>query len=77
MISVSGRTVEEIEELLSGKIKLYENPQVSVKFREYASHPINVLGLSKNRARSFSSAKPFRFLWSTPKRSFSPKPLAR
>jgi protein involved in polysaccharide export with SLBB domain len=45
MIPVSGRTVEEIEELLSGKIKLYENPQVNVKVREYASHPISVLGL--------------------------------
>lgn len=45
MVSVSGHTVEEIEELLSGKIKLYENPQVSVKVREYGSHPINVLGL--------------------------------
>ena len=45
MISVAGLTVEEIEDLLKEKIKLYENPQVSVKVRDYASHSINVLGL--------------------------------
>jgi protein involved in polysaccharide export with SLBB domain len=45
MIFVSGHTVEEIEDLLSEKIKLYENPRVSVKVREYGSHAINVLGM--------------------------------
>lgn len=45
MVQVGGRTVDEIEELLREKIKLYENPQISVKVREYGSHPINVLGL--------------------------------
>lgn len=44
-IAVAGLTTDEIEELLTGKIKLYENPQVSVKMREYASHAITVLGL--------------------------------
>lgn len=45
MVFVNGMTVEEIEDLLRDKIKLYENPQVSVKVREYASHTVNVLGL--------------------------------
>lgn len=45
MVFVSGHTVEEIEDLLTERIKLYENPRVSVKVRDYASHSINVLGL--------------------------------
>jgi protein involved in polysaccharide export with SLBB domain len=45
MITVTGLTAEEIEDLLKEKIKLYENPQVSVKLREYSSHSITVLGL--------------------------------
>ncbi len=45
MLAVGGLTVEEIEDLLRSKISLYENPQVAVKIREYASHPITVLGL--------------------------------
>ncbi|MGI9055737.1 MAG: polysaccharide biosynthesis/export family protein [Pyrinomonadaceae bacterium] len=53
MILVSGLTVEEIEELLQGKIKLYENPQVAVKVREYASHPITVLGLVEKSGEKF------------------------
>ena len=45
MVAVGGLTAEEIEDLLRSKISLYENPQVAVKIREYASHPITVLGL--------------------------------
>jgi len=45
MVTVAGLKTEEIEETLKGKIKLYENPQISVKIREYASHTITVLGL--------------------------------
>jgi len=45
LVQVSGLTAEEIEDLLKGKIKLFENPQVSVKVREHASHSITVLGL--------------------------------
>ena len=45
MISVAGLTTDEVEELLKEKIKLYDNPQISVKVREYASHTISVLGL--------------------------------
>ena len=45
MVTVAGLTTEEIEQILGGKIKLYENPQISVKIREYASHAITVLGL--------------------------------
>lgn len=45
LVTIAGLTTEEIEETLRGKIKLYENPQISVKIREYASHSITVLGL--------------------------------
>ncbi len=45
MVAVLGLTTEDIEDLLKEKIKLYENPQVSVKVREHASHTITVLGL--------------------------------
>ncbi len=45
LVTIAGMTTEEIEETLRVKIKLYENPQVSVKIREYASHAITVLGL--------------------------------
>ena len=53
MVSVSGLTVEEIEDLLKEKIKLYENPQVSVKVREHASHSITVLGLVEKAGEKF------------------------
>jgi protein involved in polysaccharide export with SLBB domain len=45
MVSVLGLTTDEIEEVLSEKIKLYENPQVSVKVREHNSHIFTVLGM--------------------------------
>lgn len=53
MISVAGLTVEEIEDTLKEKIKLYENPQLSVKLREYASHSITVLGLVEKSGEQF------------------------
>lgn len=45
MVAVQGLTTEDIEDLLKEKIKLYENPQVSVKVREHTSHKITVFGL--------------------------------
>ena len=45
MITVGGLTTDEVQNLLKAKIKLYENPQISVKVREHASHAITVLGL--------------------------------
>lgn len=53
MLTVSGFTTEEIEDLLKEKIKLYENPQISVKLREYASHSITVLGLVEKAGEKF------------------------
>lgn len=53
MVAVSGLTAEEIEDLLKTKIKLYENPQVSVKVREHASHAITVLGLVEKAGEKF------------------------
>lgn len=47
LVSVLDLTTDEIEDLLREKITLYENPQVNVKVREYASHKINVEGLAK------------------------------
>ena len=45
MVSVAGLTTEEIEDALRERVTLYENPQISVKVREYSSHKITVLGL--------------------------------
>ena len=53
MISVSGLTTEEIEDLLKSKVKLYENPQISVKVREHASHLITVLGLVEKAGEKY------------------------
>ena len=53
MISVSGLTTEEIEDLLEEKIKLYANPQVVVKVREFASHSFTVLGLVEKAGEKF------------------------
>lgn len=48
MVSVLGTTTDEIEIMLREKIKLYENPQISVRVRDYASHSVKVLGLIEN-----------------------------
>lgn len=53
MVSVQGLTTEEIEILLEEKIKLYKNPQVVVKVREYASHTFTVLGLVEKAGEKF------------------------
>lgn len=53
LVSVAGLTTDEIEELLREKITLYENPQVSVRVRDYASHSIKVLGLVENAGEKF------------------------
>lgn len=44
-LQIAGLTAEEIEDLLKQKVKLYENPQISVTVRDYSSHSISVLGL--------------------------------
>ncbi|HLM03325.1 MAG TPA: polysaccharide biosynthesis/export family protein [Pyrinomonadaceae bacterium] len=43
-LQVAGLTSAEIEDLLKEKVRLYENPQISVTVRDYASHTISVLG---------------------------------
>lgn len=53
MVSIQGLTVEETEDLLGQKIKLYENPQVVVKVREFASHLYTVLGLVEKPGEKF------------------------
>lgn len=53
MVSVAGMMAEEIEDLLKEKIQLYENPQVSVKIREYNSHVYTVLGLVEKSGEKF------------------------
>lgn len=45
MVQVLGLTIEQIEELLEERIKLYESPQISIKIREHNSHVFTVLGL--------------------------------
>lgn len=53
MVSVSGLTTEEVEDLLKEKIKVYENPQISVKVREHASHTITVLGMVEKAGEKY------------------------
>lgn len=53
MVSVVGLTAEEIEDFLKEKIKLYENPQISVKIREYNSHAYTVLGMVEKSGEKF------------------------
>jgi len=53
MLAVQGLTTEEVEDLLKEKIKLYENPQVSVKVREHASHQITVFGLVEKAGEKY------------------------
>ncbi len=53
MVSVNGLTSEEIEDVLKEKVKLYENPQISVKIREHASHTITVLGLVEKAGEKY------------------------
>ncbi|HQU85531.1 MAG TPA: polysaccharide biosynthesis/export family protein [Pyrinomonadaceae bacterium] len=45
MVQVNGLTTDEIEDLLKEKVKLFENPLISVKVRDYSSHSISVIGL--------------------------------
>lgn len=53
MPSVAGLTGDEIETLLTEKIKLYENPQVSVRVREHNSHSYTVLGMVEKPGEKF------------------------
>jgi protein involved in polysaccharide export with SLBB domain len=43
-IQVGGMTNDEIEEMLADKVKLYENPDLAVTIRNYASHMVSVSG---------------------------------
>jgi protein involved in polysaccharide export with SLBB domain len=43
-ITVSGLTTEEVAEQLQARIKVLDNPRVSVKVRDYASHSVIVTG---------------------------------
>lgn len=53
MVAVSGLTTDEIEDVIKQKIKLYENPQISVKVREHASHSVTVLGLVEKAGEKY------------------------
>ncbi len=53
LVAVSGLTTEEIEDTLRQKVKIYDNPQISVKVREHTSHLITVLGMVENPGEKF------------------------
>ncbi len=53
LVLVEGLITEEVEDLLREKIKLYKNPQVAVKVREFASHSYTVLGSVENAGEKF------------------------
>jgi protein involved in polysaccharide export with SLBB domain len=44
-VTVEDLTPEEIENLLAEKVKLYENPEITVSVRDFAARKISVLGL--------------------------------
>ena len=44
-VTVAGFTADEIKELLTSKVKVYENPKIVVSVREYASHNVIITGL--------------------------------
>jgi polysaccharide export outer membrane protein len=50
---VEGLTSGQIEQFLSSRIKLYRDPQVQVKVREFGSHKINVAGLVERNGERF------------------------
>ncbi|MFN0140476.1 MAG: polysaccharide biosynthesis/export family protein [Pyrinomonadaceae bacterium] len=45
--SVTGKTVEQIEDALAATIVLYADPQIEVKIREYGSHKVTVSGMAE------------------------------
>lgn len=53
MVPVQGLMTDEIEDYLREKIKVIENPQVTVRVREHASHTITVLGLVEKPGEKF------------------------
>ncbi len=44
-LQVAGLTTEEIDKQLTAAVKVYENPEIVVSVREYASHTVIVTGL--------------------------------
>lgn len=44
-VQVAGLTTDEIDARLTAQVKVYENPQIVVSVREYASHTVIVTGL--------------------------------
>lgn len=44
-LKVEGLTTDEIKARLAPQIKIYENPQIAVSVREYASHNVIITGL--------------------------------
>ena len=44
IVQVSGLTNDQVEELLAARVTLYENPELSVTVRSFASHSVTVLG---------------------------------
>lgn len=52
-VSVQDLTTDEIEEYLKEKIKVVENPQITVRVRDHLSHSISVLGLVEKPGEKF------------------------
>ena len=44
-VQAAGLTTDEIDERLTSKVKLYDNPQIVVSVREYTSHSVIVSGM--------------------------------
>ena len=50
-VPVSGLTTDEIDARLTALVKVYDNPQIVVSVREYASHTILITGLVNDPGR--------------------------
>ena len=62
MVPVAGLTTDEIVATLQGKIKLYQNPDVSVKVREHNSHSYTVLGMVEKSGEKFLQREAYPLL---------------
>jgi protein involved in polysaccharide export with SLBB domain len=52
-VEVAGLTTDQIEDILKPKIKLFENPVLTVRVREFSSHTFTVLGLVDKPGEKF------------------------
>lgn len=53
LVIVAGKTVEEVAAELRARVKVFENPQIVVKVRDFASHNVIITGLVSDPGAKF------------------------